>query len=78
MGYIKRWNIEDIIRQINAAKWACNDPNLDGFSTWPIKQDLYQIKWLLDDAINQCPNFSPEDEWLRDQEKKRLIQILKK
>jgi len=74
---IKRWNVEDIIRQINSAYYACTDPRMDGFVTWGVKQDLYQIKWILDDALRKCPTFSPEDEWLREQEKTRVVKILK-
>lgn len=77
MGYIKRWSVEDIARQINSARYVCTDPRQDGFTTWGVKQDLYQIKWLVDEAIRQCPTFAPEEDWLREQEKKKVIKILK-
>lgn len=78
MGYIKRWNFADITQQIHAAARECSDSHNDGFTTWPIKQDLYQLKWTLDEALKRCPAFAPEKEWLVEQEKKKLIQILKK
>jgi hypothetical protein len=77
MGYIKKWSVEDIARQINHAYYTCSDPRQDGFTTWGIKQDLYQIKWLIDEAIKKCPDFAPEAEWLREQEQKKIIKILK-
>jgi hypothetical protein len=77
MTYIKNWSVEDISRQINNAYRICASPRQDGFTAWGVKQDLYQLKWLLDEAIKKCPTFSPEDEWLREQEKKKVIKILK-
>ena len=77
MGYIKNWNVEDIAMQINSAYYVCSDPRQDGFNAWGVKQDLLQIKFLLDDVLRRCPHFSPEDDWIREQEKKKVIKILK-
>jgi hypothetical protein len=78
MGFIKRWSVEDIARQINSATLECTSPYHDGFTAWGVKQDLYQLKILLDDAISRCPNFGDtESEWLREQEKKKVVRILK-
>lgn len=74
---IKNWNVENIIRQINSAYYHCTDSRLDGFSTWNTKQDLYKIKWILDDVLRKCPTFSPEEEWVREHEKNRVVKILK-
>jgi len=76
-GYIKHWNIEEIYRQINSAYYTCTDPRQDGFTTWGVKQDLYKIKFHLDEVLRKCPEFSPEKEWLKEQEQQRLIKILK-
>jgi hypothetical protein len=58
--------------------YECSDMRTDSWIAWGLKQDLYQIKWALDDALRRCPSFSPEEEWLREQEQKRIIEILKK
>jgi len=60
------------------ARYECSDMRTDGWTGFGIKQDLYQIKWAIDDALRRCPEFVGEDEWLHEQEKKRLIDILKK
>lgn len=77
MSYIKRWNIEEIKNQISAAYYTCSDPRMDGYTTWPIKQDLYEIKWYIDDVIKKCPTYVDEDKWLTEREKERIINILK-
>ena len=74
---IKHWNVENIIRQINSAYYSCTDPRMDGFVTWGYKQDLYQIKFILDEVLRKCPTYSGEEEWLREQEKNLVVKILK-
>jgi len=78
MGYRKPINVADVTSQIRMAAYECSDMRSDGFTAWGLKQDLYQIKWALDEAIRRCPVFSPEDEWLHEQEKKRVLEFLKK
>ena len=55
--------------------------NHNGFSTWPIKQDLYKLKWAIDDALAQCSEYSTEKEWVDEQTKLReqdkIMRILK-
>jgi hypothetical protein len=77
MGFRKSWDIQNIQYQINSALRECTSHYNDGFSQWEIKKELYTIKWLVDDALKKCPNFSLEDEWIREQSKERLIKILK-
>jgi len=77
MGFKKNWDITDIARQINILSYEISSPYNDGFIGWGCKQDLYMIKWIVEDALRRCPNFSGEEEWLREQEKKKVIKILK-
>jgi hypothetical protein len=50
----------------------------DGFTQWEMKKDLYELKFLLDNILNNSPKFSLEEEWLEDQHKKKVWGILKK
>ncbi len=75
---LNKFNVGDIISQIRTSKYQCSDLRTDSWIAWGLKQDLYQIKWAIEDAIQSCPVFSPEDEWLKDQERQRIIKILKK
>ena len=76
MGYKHSYNIIEAINQIRAAARECSNPRNDGFVAWGVKQDLYQLKWQLDKLLKECPTFSPEEEWLHEQEQKRIINIL--
>jgi hypothetical protein len=76
-GYIKNWNLTQIQTQLWSAYHICSDSRQDGFTTWPVKQDLYRIKWMVDDILRHCPTYSMESEWLKEQEQNRLINILK-
>jgi len=79
MGFKYSYNAINAVKEINAAAADSCCTSNDGFIAWGAKQDLYRIKWILEDALQRCPEFgSIEQEWLRDQDKKRLIGLLKK
>jgi hypothetical protein len=74
----KSWRIEDVATQLRALSRECSSPYNDGYTSFELKKDLYQIKELVDQALSQAPNFGElEQEWLTTQEQKRIIKILK-
>jgi len=77
MGFKKNWDVANVARQINIAVMECTAPQNDGFTQWIAKQDLYKIKWIVDDAIRRCPDFSLEKDWLKEQEQKQIMDILR-
>ncbi len=62
MGFKKSWDEGEVIRQLRAMARECSAPQNDGFTAMYIKQDLIQIKFLLDDLIENCPTFEGEKE----------------
>ena len=76
MGHKYQIDITSIAGQINSAAYECSSPYNDGFVGWGYKQDLYRLKWILDDALKRCPTYSPEEEWLREHDKKKVIKYL--
>lgn len=76
MGFKKNLNIFDISNQISSAARECASPVNDGYTAFYIKQDLYQIKWFLDAAIKSCPRFEGEEQWIKEQEQKKIFNIL--
>jgi hypothetical protein len=78
MGFKYSYNIAIAAREINAASYDASNRYNDGYISWGAKQDLYRLKWILDDAIKRCPEFGiTETDWLKEQEKQRIIDILK-
>lgn len=77
MGYKKNWDLADIYNQIRSLSGTVNSRYSDGFTAFCAKQDLYQIKWFVDEQLKRSPKFSGEDEWLREEEKKKIVEILK-
>ena len=43
-----------------------NDDRLDGFNKFGAKQELYEIKWMVDKALDGAPTFTTEKDWLED------------
>jgi hypothetical protein len=76
MGHKLQINVTDIAGQINRAAYECTSPYNDGFIGWGYKQDLYRIKYILEDALKRCPTYVGEEEWLREQDKKKVIKYL--
>jgi hypothetical protein len=74
----KSWSIEDVATQLRALSRECSSPYNDGFTAFELKKDIYQIKELVDQALSSSPNFGElEQQWLTNQEQKRIIKILK-
>jgi hypothetical protein len=74
----KNWDVGNIASQIRSLSSQCANPHNDGFTAFELKKDLYQIKELIEHALNRSPNFGQlEQDWLTEQEKKRIINILK-
>ena len=72
-----RPDVDKVAHEIWALTFECTNPHNDGFNAWSYKQDLYTIKFLVDDALKKCPEFTPEKEWLTKMEKQRIIKLLK-
>jgi hypothetical protein len=78
MGFKKSWDVADITRQLHSLERECTSSYNDGFTAFELKKELYLIKEIVDRAMEQSPNFGDmEDQWLQEQEKKRIIKILK-
>jgi hypothetical protein len=77
MGFKKSWDAIDVMSQISSLARECTSPYNDGFVGWGCKQDLYKIQEAVNDALRRCPTYSGEQEWLTEQEQKRIIKILK-
>lgn len=70
-------NVDSVAKTIRAIARDASDMSATGYVALGAKQDLYRLKWMIDDALKQCPDFgSTESEWLREQEKEKVWNIL--
>lgn len=69
MSFIKRWDVDDIQRQINACAAQVNNTYNDGFTAWYCKQDLIRVKYQLDEILRNATKFHGEDEFVAEIEK---------
>ena len=74
---MSRPDVEKVAHEIWSLTFECTNPRNDGFTAWGYKQDLYTIKFLIEDSLKKCPEFTPEKEWLTKMEKQRIIKLLK-
>lgn len=78
MGFKKSWDVADIANQLHSLSRECSSPLNDGFTSFELKKELYLVKSIIDDALQNAPDFGNlEQEWLTEQEKKRIVKILK-
>jgi hypothetical protein len=77
MGYLRRWN-SDILNQVSMMRAELLSLYTDSYVAWGCKQELYKIKWLVDKALQESSTYSGEEEWLKEQQQKEIIEILKK
>jgi hypothetical protein len=51
---------------------------LTGWNNWPCKQDLYRVKFAVDEMLKNTSHFAGEPEWLKEQEKEKVWKVLNK
>lgn len=76
MSYMKRYSVDEIIRQVRSVGSECCNPRNDGFISWGCKQDLYQIYFTLNEVLKKCPTFVGEQEYLEQHSKQQMWSAL--
>jgi hypothetical protein len=78
MGFSMNWDVENIKNQLRRMYSECNSSYNTGFIQWAIKQELYEVKFLLDESLQKCSTFAGEEQWLKEREQEKIIEILKR
>lgn len=74
---IKKWNTDQVIGACHQMYLGATDPYMTGFVNWPCKQDLYRVKFAVDEMLAKTSTFVGEEEWLREQEQQQMWKVLK-
>lgn len=78
MGYMKSLDTANIVLSVQRAGYDLSDMNLDGFTQFEVKKELYQIKWAIDQVLQKSPSFCGEEQWLEEQSKQKMWKELKR
>lgn len=76
MAFKITWDVSQILTDLRRCAGQVSSPYNDGFSAWHCKQDLLQVKYALDQMLKDLPHFADEDEWIEQQQKQQVWQIL--
>jgi len=75
---IRNWNVERVISDCASMYRGATDPYVTGWNNWPCKQDLYRVKFAVDEMLRTTPNFAGEEEWLEEIKKQEVWKALNK
>jgi hypothetical protein len=71
------WNVNKVIAECQKMYRGATDPYETGWNNWPCKQDLYRVKFAVDEMLKNTSGFAGEEEWLKEQEQEKIVKILK-
>jgi len=74
MGFKMSWSVSRIKGDLQMMTYECCNMRNDGYTQFAIKKDLMEIKFLLEDLLENSPTFVGEEEWLH----QRLVNKLSK
>ena len=75
---IINWNVGHVIGECQKMYYGATDPYVTGWNNWPCKQDLYRVKFAVDEMLKNISSFTGEAEWLEQLEKEKVWKALKK
>jgi len=73
MGFQKP-HIDQVTRYIRECAGNARSPHNDGWTAMACKKTLVNLKWLIEDVLEDCPTFAGEEKW----EQERLMELLKR
>lgn len=76
----RNWSVTEVLEHCRRMWYGATDQYVTGWNNWPCKQDLYRVKFAVDELLRQTPEFLGETEWvaqqLNEQEKQRVWRAL--
>jgi hypothetical protein len=72
------WDVDKVINDCRKMYAGANDSYETGWNNWPCKQDLYRVKFAVDEMLKNTSGFAGESEWLEELEKEKVWKVLKK
>ena len=73
---IINWNVQQVIAECQKMHHGATDPYVTGWNNWPCKQDLYRVKFAVEEMLKNSPTFTVEEDCLEaeriEREKKQV------
>lgn len=66
-------NLRDMIKFIHRISEEVNSNYNNAHAQWMSKQDLYRLKWEIEQALDQCNTFEGEEEFIKSHYNKELL-----
>ncbi len=76
MGFRRPMDYNSVSHQIYMSGVELHSHYNDGYNQWAIKQDLYKLKWLLDEIMTKSPTFADEEKFLKEHEQTKMWKSL--
>lgn len=77
MGFKKPIDYNTLHHNLYMAGVELHSGRNDGYIQWEIKQDLYRLKWLIDNILHNAPTFEGEQEFLKEHQAAEVWHIMK-
>ena len=74
---IINWDVNKVIDDCRKMYAGANDTYETGWNNWPCKQDLYRVKFAVDEMLKNTSGFVGEEEWLEQLKKEQMWKVLK-
>jgi len=74
---IMDWNVNRVIADCQKMYHGATDHYETDWNNWPCKQDLYRVKFAVDEMLRNTSDFAGELEWLEEQKKEKVWKALK-
>lgn len=78
MAFKITWDVPKIISELRQCAAQVASPYNDGFTGWSCKQDLIQVKYAVEQMLQDLPRFVGEDEYISQLEKQQVWRALTK
>lgn len=77
MGFKKPIDYNTLHHNLYMAGVELNSNRNDGYTQWSIKQDLYKLKWMVEEILEKSPHFEGEKEFIEEHQSRRVWDIMK-
>lgn len=67
------WSMRDMKQFIRRIVEETNSRRNNAHAQWLCKQDLYRLKWEIEQALADCNSYEGEEEFIKSHERKQFL-----